>query len=127
VSGARLFYDDVYNQWTLCYSHGNYGPDYACGGTWSGHSDVLHSSICSYGALTAEETQHNIKKNNILNMINSSPRCLWYPTAAEAMQKRLPIKQIAESTLPAAARYHLIATEPDILGSVMEVINTYKL
>ena len=31
--------------WTPLYSHGNYGHNYPCGGTWTGHSLGIHPSI----------------------------------------------------------------------------------
>ena len=124
--------------WTNLYSRGNFKKKYAYGGNWSGHTHNLIHPLRS----------RNDKKNELLNlgeeiitlpegirgdiqhidMDCSGSWTIFYKSAKEALDNRLPPNKINSTILPMQTKAHLIKNEtPEVLDNLSDVIDAYDI
>lgn len=117
--------------WTPCYSRGNYGRNYACGGNWSGHTNALcgkrgvdtRTDIMVCGSALVECPSGIARDIAVTDVDCSISWAIWYRSAADALRARLTRDEIAVSQLPEITRNHILRAEtPDYLAQLSEVI-----
>lgn len=119
------------SSWYNCYSRGNYGKRYACGGNWSGHVRGMHPRIMSQYLSTMDSAESLFTPDGGVKLIEIDCSPGWaicYATAAIAFSDRLTAQEIQEATLPIPTKQHMAArlTE-DVLGRIKDVIEAYDL
>ena len=121
--------------WTICYSRGNYGRNYACGGTWSSHT--LHvigraqrapvdcGDLLAVGQGDLLALPHGIKGDvNVQSISCDGSWPIWFATASEALAARLTPEQVQSAILPAGAKENL---HRENIAAVRELLEAYKL
>lgn len=124
--------------WTPCYSHGNFGRNYACGGTWSGHSinvaglpsKTVESKsnllVCNAGKESVMvQVPDGITPDIVCNEIEPKDSwAIWYTTAPEALAARLTSEQAQSAILPDRAKKNM---KQENIAAVKEVLEAYRL
>jgi len=127
--------------WTNCYSRGNFGKKYACGGNWSGHTNNLHPRLKLSPIIDKKHEMMLDDGNNVIpipdgikgdisvtDMDCSGSWSIWYSTAREAIDARLARIEIFESSLPMITKNHLIKNQThQVIDAINDVIDAYNL
>jgi hypothetical protein len=134
------YVDMAHGAWTNCYSRGNFGRNYACGGTWSGHTKNLHPRLMLSPIVDVVEQlmwlrddlielpeylQGDIKKTDI---DCSGSWSIFYPRASQALHSRLTALEMLDSTLPTITKNFLCDNQTiDVMAALESIINKYEL
>jgi hypothetical protein len=124
--------------WAICYSHGNYGHNCACGGTWSSHTiDVAglppktrtEKTNCVLCEADAQSTLVAVPRGiqHDLSVTEIEPKdswAIWFAKASDALDARLTPEQIQSAPLPRKARELLRGED---LTALKEVLTARKL
>lgn len=127
--------------WTLCYSHGNYGRNYACGGTWSGHNitvaglpsktrDIKSNLIvCTAGAETVLlEAPDGIQHDMVCQEIEPKDSwAIWFNNARDALSCRLRGKALQAAPLPIKAKNCDAQVTGHVWQQLEEVVQAHKI
>lgn len=127
--------------WTACYSRGDYGRNYACGGHWSGHSLNIERSVgLDHSRSNDVETDCILVGNGmmrtppgimsdvtVLDMDCSGGWSIWHGSALDAWKYRLTPEQIARANLPRKCRELYARADQSALERVEEVIEAFGL
>jgi hypothetical protein len=121
--------------WTPLYSHGNFGRNCACGGTWSSHT--LHvighaarppvdcGDLLALGDNDMIALPRGIKGDvNVQSISCEGGWAIWFATASEALAARLTPPQVQSANLPNRAKELL---KHENIKAVKEVLEAYKL
>jgi hypothetical protein len=141
--GPMLQYEEG-EGWTPIYTHGNFGRNYACGGTWSSHCRNLISSreighpargdqsteLLCVGKDQIESLPEGLKGDITQTSIDCSGGwVVWAKTARDAIDDILTFAEIQASTLPTKAKKHFC--EPVVYNqaqkAIAEVIDVFNL
>lgn len=124
--------------WAICYSHGNFGRNCACGGTWSSHTiDVaglptktrIEKNNCVLCKADSQSTlvavprgiQHDI---SVTEIEPKDSWAIWFAKASDALDARLTPAQIQSAPLPGRVKEHL---RRENIMPLKEVLEAYKL
>ena len=120
--GPMLQYSEAHG-WTPCYSRGDYGRNYACGGHWSGHCRNLlttrligargagdkTSEVLALTPDTIVPLPDGIKGDITRTDIDCSGSwTVFFPSASAALDDMLDEGELSAAALPSRSREHLI-------------------
>jgi hypothetical protein len=139
----RLWWDGAVERtlpaggWSPCYSHGNYGRNYACGGTWSIQTNNLLDPLRvpedkHFGLLKLPSGLYPVPDGvpadiSVTDMDVSGGWVIWYEHAADAIDNRLSPADIARAALPKRTKQHLLLCPAAEIAAVREVISIFEL
>lgn len=144
VSTKRAECYNSSSSWSPVYSRGNYGKEYACGGTWSGHCrNLLKSRLIGEPGSGDQVTQGVMADGKYIAMPKgtgieadvqatsfdcSSSWSVWFNAASEALNDMLDSDEINRSSLPQKTKDHLLRCDYDAVQKrVREVMEAFEL